>query len=306
MALASLDSVLVCLKQKSLWLCYGDTQNDFITRRVFGVGCISKGSVAVGYGKVFWLSSEGVYMWDGNTVPVNISDGNIPSGSIRNIVNTLYNAPSQGGNIDVGVRGWIVNRTYYMSIYSLSGTFPTATYAYDLTVNAWSKLPYSTFAVGVCQSSYYNPVVNGSRGVMGAPIVLAASTANQGQVDQWFSATSDLGNPITATWLTNVSDSNMPGITKFYKYIEIAAPNQVATLQVTLYCNPGFNQQVFGPYTVDLSTGSNRSRISLPSGALGYDCQMLISTTSSVNVTIYKAAVLGFVKRAESPEPASN
>jgi hypothetical protein len=301
-ALASLDSVLVILKQASIWLCYGDTQNDFITRRTFSVGCMSKGSVASGYGKVFWLGTDGIYYFDGANSPVNISDGNIPSGSVRTLLNQVYTAVGNNfSSPNVCTAGFIINRTYYLSFYSLSSTFAAFTLGYDLDIGAWTYLPYGTNAVGVCRNSFENGA--GTQFVFGTQLAFGASTSTSGQVDQWFGAETDKGSSIVSSWTSNVSDSGMTSITKQYRYIEVVAPTQAQTLNVTLYVNPGPNQTTYGPYAVALNSGAPRNRISLPPGAVGYECMLYISATTSTQTIINKVSVLGYVKRVASPPP---
>ena len=306
LALASLDSVLVSLKQSSIWVTYGDTQNDFVTRKAHSVGCVSKGSVAVGFGQVFWLGASGVYKYDGSAAPTNISDGSVPSGAIRSTIDILLQQTND--NLfapNVGVRGFITNRTYYMSVYSILGNFAEITYAYDILIGAWTVLPYGTHAVSVCDNSYYNlglPVV-------GVPVTIAANTQVPGQVDQWFALETDLDNPINSSWTTQISDSNATAFTKQYRFIEVIAPTQTGILNVTLTVNPGLNATIlptfFGAYNVDLSVGTSRHRISLPPSAVGYECQLKLGMSTTAKTTINKVSVLGYVKRQLSPPPHS-
>lgn len=313
MALASLDSVLVAFKQQSTWICYGDSQNDFITRRTFPIGCVSKGSVAVGYGKVFWLSIDGVYTFDGVNAPINISDGSIANGSIRTSINALLaSANSNLSQPDVGVRGFLTNRTYYLSVYSLNNTITPVTYAYDLVIGAWSILSYSAQAVGVANGLFYtlntgkgNSQTN-MTGVVGTSLVLATSTNTNTTIDQWFAAETDYGNSITANWTTGVSDSGMTGVTKQYRFIEVVAPTQQTYVNVTLLVNPGSNQVQFGPYQIYLGSGSNRHRQPLPASATGYECQLIITSNTTAQTTLNQVSVLGYIKRAMSPPPGTN
>jgi hypothetical protein len=307
LALASLDSVLVVLKQLSIWICYGDTQNDFVTRRAHSVSCVSKGSVAVGFGRVFWLGVDGVYMYDGSSAPTNISDGTIPQGSIRNTIDVLLQQPND--NIlapNVGCRGFIHERTYYLSVYSLLGTTAEVTYGYDILIGVWTVLPYGTSAVAVCDNSYYNY----SLPVMGVPIVLGANAGTPGQVDQWFATETDLGNPIQSSWLTNISDSGATALTKQYRFIEVIAPSQTGILNVQLIVNPGANATILptfaSAYTIDLSVGTSRHRISLPMNAVGYECQLKLSMSTSQKTSINKVSVLGYIKRQSSPPPLNS
>jgi hypothetical protein len=307
LALASLDSVLVILKQLSVWICYGDTQNDFVVRRAQTVSCVSKGSVAVGFGRVFWLGADGVYMFDGSSAPVNISDGSIPQGSIRNFINILLQQNNDNDLApNVGVRGFITNRTFYLSIYSILGTFATYTYGYDIVIGAWTLLPYGTNAIAVCDNAYYYQ----GAPIVGASTVIGSSQTVPGQVDQWFASETDLGLPIQSSWVTNITDSGATALTKQYRFIEVIAPSQVGILNVQLIVNPGQNAVYFpsfsSSYNVDLSVGSSRHRISLPALAVGYECQLNLSMSSSVKTTINKVTVLGYVKRQSSPPPNNN
>jgi hypothetical protein len=305
-ALASLDSVLIALKQQSIWITYGDTQNDFITRKVFSATCVSKGSVAVGYGKLFWLGSDGVYMFDGSSVPTNISDGSVAQGSIRDTVDTLLAQPNNNiGAPNVGVRGFIVDRTYYMGIYSVQNNVNPITYAYDLVIGAWTVLPYSASAVGVCRNTYNNPTA-----VVGGPLTLSSDLGTPGQIDWYFAAETDLANPIVSSWLTQISDSGATALTKQYRFIEVIAPTQTETLNVTFTVNPGLNSTILPTfstaYNIDLSIGTSRHRISLPPTAVGYECQLLLGMSTSSKTIINKVSVLGYIKRQSSPPPLNS
>lgn len=296
-ALASLESVLIALKQQSIWVCYGDTQNDFIARKVYSIGCVSKGSVATGYGKIYWLGADGVYLFDGADAPVNISDGSPVQGGIRSAIDAYL---SQYDAQSITVRGFIYKRTYYISFCSLTNTFPDTTYGYDLISGGWTTLPYSATAIGFTQNTFNNP-----SSVLGYPLVLGASLEDNGQLDQWFGAETDYTASIVANWTTGVTDSGAVGVTKEYRYLEVIGPTQTATVEVILYVNPGTNQTQLGPFYFDMSIGTNRHRQSLPAGSVGYEIQAVISTNTLAKTVIDKVAVLGYVQRAESPPPAN-
>ena len=312
-ALASNGSILGIFKRQDLWICYGDTQNDFITRFAYPVGCVSKGSVTVGGGRFFWLSSEGVQMWDGNSAPQNISDGGVAQGGIRSAINVIlqqlsYNAIS-GTDFanDVTCRGFYSNRTYYLSVNSMLGSFTPVTYAYDIISGGWTTLPYGSNVVNVFRASknfkYYaglnpfNPYPQ-----IGSDFILGANVANS-QVDQWLAAETDLGLPISANWSTQVSDSGAPFVRKQYRYIEVSAPYQAGSvLQVTLVADPGSNQNTAGPFTVNLGSGPARHRISIPKQMTGYQAQLVISSSTTQKTVVDSVAVFGYIKSEHSPE----
>jgi hypothetical protein len=309
MGMASLDSILVLFKQQTVWLCFGDSQNDFITRQVFEIGCCSKGSIATGFGKVFWLSPDGIYSYDGSSYPVNISDGSVVQGSVRTTINSIL-ATTDGVAFsyfhNAGCRGFITNRTYYLSVYSVNQLTPQFTLGYDLINGGWTYIPYSTHAIGIITNTPYNntAIDTSENTVIGRSIVLGANSTTSGVVDQWFSAETDLGASIAANWTTNVTDSNAPSTTKQYRYIEVVSPTQSQTAKISLIVDPGTNQTVFGPFAIDLSQGTSRHRISLPALACGYECQLLIATSSTSQVIIDAVRVLGYIKRINSPMPA--
>jgi hypothetical protein len=261
----------------------------------------------VGYGKVFWLSVDGVYFFDGVNAPTNISDGSIAQGSIRTAINTLLASANSANDPDVGVRGFITNRTYYLSIYSLQNSVTPVTYAYDLVIGAWTQLSFSAQAIVAANGLFYTQ--NGSPfvpGKVGYSLVLGTSTATNNSVDQWFAAETDYGNAVVANWISGISDSGLTGVTKEYRYIEVIAPTQSVYANITLLINPGLNQTQLGPYQIYLGTGSSRHRQSLPPSATGYECQVIITTQTSTHTVINKVAVLGYAKRAESPPPGTN
>ena len=312
--LRSLESLLVIFKMNSLWVCYGDTQNDFVTRKVSSIGCISKGSIAAGYSRVFYLSSDGVYSYDGQSAPQNISDGSVAQGSIRTVVDTIlaqqfFNNNETTGTqqqTDVTCSGFVFNRSYYLSVYSAKGTFTNVTYVYDLLSGGWTVLPYGSSAIGVMrgsrapQKTYYPTGTNANYSIS-SQWVFAANQANL-QIDQWFAAETDYGNPIASNWTTGISDSGAPYVRKQYRYIEVIAPNQPgSSCQITLTVDPGADANVFGPYTVNLGSGPCRHRISIPQNCTGYEAQLTIAATTTQKTIIDRVAVLGYVKSESAP-----
>ena len=280
--LASIGSLLVLFKNYTTWVVYGDTPNDFLIRKLFDIGCIAPLSIAKAYGMVFWLSEQGVYVFSG-AQPTNISDGNVQQGSLKGILDAMTTTDFQAA------AGFVFDRTYFLS-------FPTKgqTYGYDMRQQTWYPLGFATpLPLYILENRE----------------VTAASLTVPGQIDSWFAAETDYGNPITAAYQSKISDSGALYAKKTYRYICVEAPIQPgASCTVTLITDPGSTPGIpQGVYqkTFDLSQHPSTHIASIPntlpgsstSVNSGYAAQLVVSTSSSQETFIEKVSLFGWVKR---------
>lgn len=72
---------LVVFTYDSVWLLVGDAPGSYILRRaVAGVGCVNGRTVVEDGDLLYWLDQEGIYVWDGSSNPLRISN---PQGADR-------------------------------------------------------------------------------------------------------------------------------------------------------------------------------------------------------------------------------
>ena len=264
--LASMSSLLVCFKFKSTWAIYGDTQSDFLVRKLFDIGCTSRNSIIKTYGLVFWQSSRGIFSFDGGDAPVYLS------GPIKAFLDSL--APS-----DLAVAtGFSRYRQIYMS-YPTQGV----TYCMDIDSRQWSRITWA------CTNVATDPTNNQE---------VTATEYNTGNVNSWFAADTDLGSAIQSSYTSRIADSNAHAGTKQFRYVLIEAPIQNATLNIGVYAYSGTSYQYFSA-NVNLATGNTRQFLSLPPYMSGFTCQLVLSVSSTQKTTIQRAAVYGYVKRSD-------
>ena len=262
MPIISIGSILVEFKTQTTWLTYGDTPNEFISRRAFDIGCMAFASVTPAEGGVFWLAPQGVYFLNGGS-PVYVGE------DIRGALEALPWATRQTAV------GSYRDRTFYLS-------FPTITYCYYTPSKAWYSLPYgATSAVSAPYNQ--NQLVFASGNSL---YTMASNPAT------------DLGNPIVATWTTGVTDSKAPGTLKSYRFLQIVAPQQLGMVTVSVTINPNFGTATTVAWTWDVSKGNGAFVASI--NLEGYEAQMTITATTNAAATspmvIRSAAIYGDMK----------
>lgn len=267
--LASVGSILVCFKTKTTWAVFGDTQADFLVRKLFDIGCSSNQSIVKAYGVVYWLSNRGVYAFDGST-PQYISS------KIRRILDGFSQADLAAAT------AFMRGRMYWLS-------FPTqgVSFGYDLDTQEWFKIGWATDNV-VFDLDNLSEVT--------------ATEPNLGVVDSWFSAETDLGLSISSSFTSRLSDSSALSATKRYRFAVIQAPVQTgATANVQVIVDPGPTQKTV-TRVVNIGIGPPRHLISLPPNLVGFEAQLLVVLTTSAQTEVQRVALLGFIERQLVPQ----
>lgn len=260
---ASLGSTLVLFKTKSTWVVFGDDPTSFIPRKILDIGCVAPRSITVALGVVFWLATDGVWMYDGSK-PTRIS---------TNIEGTILALAQSDLQRAVGF--------YRNGIFYLSFPSTGVTYAYNLGNQEWYKVGW---AAEVC---FFDPNL----------LEVTASRAGVGNIDSWFAATTDLGSAISAAFTGKIDDSGQPQGEKCYRDLLLVAPLQTGqTATVTIIYDPGVNQTSFSA-VMDLSAYPIRKMISVPPPQKAYQAQLSITTTSTVQLEIQKVQAVGWVER---------
>lgn len=275
---SSTGSALVLNKTHSLWVLYGDSPNDFVRRPIANIGCVSRRSVTVGTdGKVYWIDHAGkCWRFDGFSAPEYIS------GDIKGIIE-ISEGTYAFADLSASVGMW------YDDIWLLS--FPTRniTFGYNTLTGKWHKYSWATDIAVYDPFSPFGPEVTAA---------IISGSFNNGAVSTWFSAETDLGNPITSTYTSYLSDGGQPSFTKTFRHVVVVAPvqaNASATLTVTV--DPGPNQKQ-ATKIVNLGQGPYRRVVSLPPTLVGFTVQVSISVTSSAQTEIQKIEVHGGFKRS--------
>jgi hypothetical protein len=266
-AMTSTSALGFMLKTRTAFGLFGDSTNDFYVQKLFDIGCISKKSVIVAQGVTFWCSAEGVYAFDGSDAPQYLS---------RNIKSFLE---ANRALLSTTV-GAYKDRCYFLSFPTLS-----ITWMYDTVNQEWWKLGWAT---GVF---YFDP---DDVSVTPGAIIGGSQT---GLMDQWFSAETDLTNPITSTYTSRIADAGVPEATKVARKAAIIAPPQAAIATLTITADPGPAQKQ-AIRTVDLLTTTSQAQIiSIPPGIEGREFQLMLSVVSSQQVQIQKIVLYGYVRR---------
>lgn len=272
--LATLGSLLLVFKQRTTWAVYGDTGSDFLTRRLFDIGCMTKYSIVKAYGVCFWLSPVGIYSFDGSDAPTYLSQ------NIKGFLDTLSLSD-------------LIACVAFCRYRQIFFSFPTknVTYLVDIDSKTWSKLGFATNAV------IWDQVQNEVTG----------SVYNASHIESWFTLEGDYNytnpanNALTSSFTSRISDSGQSLATKQYRYLVLQAfpVTQQAAVTVTLIVNPGPAQTTFSNTFNLNSTTVNQSRqvVSIPPGFNGNECQIIITCSSLTKVTIQKVSVIGYIKR---------
>jgi hypothetical protein len=215
---------------------------------------------------VFWLAQQGVYFFNGGA-PSYIGE------DVRGLIETFTWADRQNAV------GSYSDRTFYLSFPSTNITL-----CYYTPTQKWYTRPYG------CTLAVSNPFNQNQ--------LLFVNGAQLQQVNA--SYTQDLGASIVSTWTSGVSDSDLPGQIKDYRFIQLIAPIQPGKATVTLTIDGA--AQVTNTFSVtwDLSQGNGAHVYSLPPSASGYTAQLSIQTTTGTGafapVTIRDVVVSGGAK----------
>lgn len=235
------SGVLVCLKALSTWLFYYNGSNDYQLPQELGsmLGCTSKRSIVSVAGIVFWLSNQGIMMFDGTKLE-NLSTK--PGAS--NIKTFIDN---YSGNL-ASVSAAFYDDTYWITF---PGTTSASdfTFGYHLPTQRWGSVPYGS-----------NIMAFDTENITYRPNALSALFADSrqsaalgvGSVEQWFYGYSDVAypggtstSPIITTFTSGIWMAQRP---EWWRatYLYIAGQNlggTSATFTYTVTANPGATSQ---------------------------------------------------------------
>jgi hypothetical protein len=268
---AELSSIGILWKAKTTWALYGQSPSDFFVQKLFDVGATAQNACIVALGVAFWLSQQGIYMFDGATLTYL-------SKSVKKILDSFSQADM------AAACACFDDRIVWFS-------FPTQgiSLGYDTVGQNWFKSSLSTTIFAFDTEAPSRPTA--------ADYVFGANPSNA--IDQWFAATTDLGLPINSTLLTRLASSGPQIGTMRVRYIELIAsanigPSEQVTVTVT--ANPASNaraySKTFGPSTINL-----RQRFSVPAGIQGDELQLQMTAASSDGLVLEGMGAHGWVRR---------
>jgi hypothetical protein len=268
-ALAEVGSDLLLMKSKSIWILYGDAPDSFFVQKQFDIGCSSQFSVVQALGVVFWLSNQGIYMFDGSTLTYISKD-------IKAILDGFSEADFAASC------AWFSDRMYWIS-------FPTQfmAFGYDTTTNSWWP---STMYANVAA---FDPEALTRAGSV--DYVLAGMNGSPCLLDWWFSAETDRGLPINSSLVSRVSSPDV-NATMRGRSVELngqLGPTDVVSIIVD------FNPDLLpNPASTTVFTGKiPRQLISLAPGQQGQLLQLTIQATTSSAFILESATVYGWIRR---------
>ena len=250
-------------------------------QKLFDVGCASKASVVLAFGVVFWLSNQGVYMFDGSTLTYISTD-------IKKILDSFSEADFSAS------AGMFDDRMYWLS-------FPTQgiSLGYDTVGGKWWK---SNMADTIYAYDYEGNTRGGGANfspsidlVVGGLLTAGGTTET---VEQWFAAETDRGIAINSMLTSKIGSSDGIEGTLLVRWLELNAYSLSPTdlVLVTINPNPGF--PVPPPYTQAFNAANiPRQFISVPPGVNGQELQLTIAATTSDMLQLEGAAAYGWIRR---------
>lgn len=281
----SVGSALLLLKTRSYYLVVGNSDTTFQVIEGQQRGCCSPTSLAIGEnGDGVWNSKRGWQYFNGYQA-MTITDTGYQQSNLKNI---LKQFDDRDNSLSVG---FFVDRMFAMS-------YPSRNQTYLWDQRSSQFYGPLTFALGAV---YYDPE--------SADLpVIGSNLETPGEIDQWFASLTagDLGNPITASVLSRVTDAGREEADKNLHYAYVEAPVQPgATANLYVWINPGIDQ-IMEAVPVPLDSGTPRHRVELPMGLEGQEMQMMLQTVSLSQVTINKVSLWGDIVRVHKPANAND
>lgn len=270
---AALSSIGILWKKQTTWALYGQSPSDFFVQKLFDIGATSLLGCGVFLGTAFWLSNQGIYMFDGSTLSYISQD-------VKAILDTF--AASDFASAAIAFDDRIVWWSFPNQGISLG---------YDTVGQRWwkSNLVAAAFA---CDTE-------GVSRPKAVDYVFGARADTSNCVDQWFAATTDLGDPIMASLTSRLANSGPKEGTLRVRYIELIASSGIAdgdSVTVTVTTNPNNS----APHTFSKTFGASinaRQLASTPAGLQGQVLDVQVASTSSDALAIQGASVFGWLRR---------
>jgi hypothetical protein len=265
-----LSSMGILWKSKTMWAIYGQSPSDFFVTKLFDIGAVSRTATMIALGTAFWLSQQGVYMFDGSTLTYL-------SKAVKAILDSFSEADFQACTTSFDDRiAWFSFPTQGISL------------GYDTVDQNWWKASLSTSLFAFDTEGQSRPA---------APDYVFGVRGDT--VDQWFADTKDLNQPIVASLTTRLGSSGPQIGTLRARYIELVASANISnedSVTVTVTANPAGSNHSFSK-TFGKSPVNLRQRASVPPGIQGDELQLQVTSSSSDGLVLDSAAVHGWIRR---------
>jgi hypothetical protein len=279
----SLGGIAFLVMSQSAWAFYGDAPEDMQQPQQVGqnLGCVSAASFCIAFGSAFWLSNQGVMMF-------NASNLQCISNDIKEFLDTCSQADLQASV------GLFNDGHYYLS-------FPTKQVSFGYNVNASMWYP-TTFYWSAAFFDLEDPTLRISGGYGALDYVIAVNPASGSlPLCQMFIGNSDIyatPNAITTTWYSGIW---APPDFSWWKvdYLEIEAPvPNVPALTVTVYVtrNPGTSSAETWSRVVTFGQMPS-VLIHLPETVQGSRFQIGVQCVASVDWTLGQIRIWGTKRR---------
>lgn len=121
---------VILFKKYTMHELFGEDSTNFQMQNPYGVGCISDRSIVQTNNGLYWLASDGVYVYMGGAAPIRISD------PIKDYIRQIN--PEFVHHCVAGYDG----RFLYLTLVTGTSTVPTITLKYDIDNRAWWPMNY--------------------------------------------------------------------------------------------------------------------------------------------------------------------
>ena len=290
-ACGSIGGALFLLCFRSCWVFYGDNPDDFQVAQEVGhnLGCVAAGSFVQALGVGFWLSNQGIMMFDGTNLTMISAD-------IKEFLDSLTTGQLEAADahFDDGIY-WITFPNFFPP-----GDSGIITYGYVVSRQEWVP---SSYAWTVSYFDLDDPSFrNGDAGALDYVIAdvagLVPVTLTQlyiGQNDTVPGGTGDttvwasgLWRPKDYSWWT-------------FEFVEVEIPVLTSAsieVTITLVVNPGFlSEQIWVSPPISASTYNPALLFSLPMNMQGMRAQLFVQAVTPGDFTMGEVIVYGSKKR---------
>lgn len=271
--MAESGGVLGLVKDSTLYGLFGSNSTNYDVQHIADIGGVNQLAVISAYGSLWYVSRQGVYQWSGSSGPVNISDGGFQKSNIKKILDNMADS-----DLSQAVM-WAFDQMIGVSFPSLN-----ISYIWDTRSQAWYPIGWAT------DHACFNPNMSWK--------LIGQNLEAPGEVDRWFAAGGDFGQPILASLTSGVTMSQGAQYTKKYRYLIVEVQPQNAQLGMEVIVNTGL-QEI--PYTVKVNASDNGPVIqySLPEAKLvGKSVQLKMSIKTNQVIHLQKVSIFGEVNRA--------
>lgn len=256
--LASSYDSLMAFTRKGIWEITGDDPDTYSIMKVENIGCIAPDSIAKSPYGVFFLSSRGVELWDGQQA----TELSTP---IRRDILSLLTANARGI--------WFIDR--YLIRFN-----PTTIYAFWPDRNAWARYTMPTTA---WENLQMVAIPRGEQDGLYGP-----ARSDDQRIVKLLNGTSDEATDITADAKTGYLDLGVPYRRKYVKrtQLEAEARSDPGAMNLEVNITPGGTDGQAVTASWSLSTATRQYAYGLPAGAVGDDFQVEIKHVGQQDVEV--------------------